>query len=303
MKKIIYYEKILKDIEKKTGNKKIQIIIDILLCILKYKASIKDYVYFAMYKMSEFEKSTILTKGKNNEYIKKYNQPKQVKYINEPVEFYKNFRSFLNRDWLEIKKKRKDFKRFCLEHQKIIVIACKGRKKIDTKDKNLDKLYNKLLEEKILIVEEEIHMISMLKKIKNKEEVTIKVITLLGHVAFSFLIVGDEFAPITIETGELKYPFAKLKKETIENNESSLNHLEITIPMWEKIKEICEEAALEIPLVGYVEWDILVSEKKCFLKKGSSFPNHYLYQRIEHRESNIGDIPLMKEIEKRKIEK
>ena len=77
----------------------------------------------------------------------------------------------------------------------------------------------------------------------------------------------------------------------------------ITIPKWKEIKELCETAALEIPEVGYVGWDVCVGKDKCFFIEGNEFPVHDLYQLPPHRNSNIGLLPLFKKAEERKIEK
>ena len=74
--------KTIQQIHKKTGKNSILIFIDIINCGIKYQAGYIDYNLFEMYRMNAFERKTIITRGINNEYIKKYNNSKYMKYFN-----------------------------------------------------------------------------------------------------------------------------------------------------------------------------------------------------------------------------
>lgn len=305
MKKIKYVFKMIENINKETEKKKIQIIFDIVLCKIKYKASLTDYDYFEMYKMTAFECDTIVTKGKNEEYIKKYNNSKYTKYINNALEFHKTFTKFLNRNWLELENV-KEFKAFCNNHQSIVAYTMKDYKPIETKNINLEKIYKELKEKKFLFVEEQVFISSSLKKIAPSANMKIKIITLLGKVLASFLYIEEEntfFVPIDIETGEITTALIDENKNVYEKYPKTNKKItNLKVPNFERLKEICELASLETPSVGYIEWNLKTEDKKCFLMSASSNPNHNLYQRPPHRHSNIGYIPIFKKIEERKIE-
>ena len=40
-------------------------------CFFKYQAGYADYIFFEMYNLSKKERKTILTRGKNNSYVKR----------------------------------------------------------------------------------------------------------------------------------------------------------------------------------------------------------------------------------------
>ena len=63
------------EVKQKTGKSKIFIFFDIVYCGLKYQAGYLDYLLFEMYKLNKNQRKTILTRGINNAYIKKYNNP------------------------------------------------------------------------------------------------------------------------------------------------------------------------------------------------------------------------------------
>ena len=304
MKKI-YVLKAIKNVHQKTNTKRIKIILDLILCKLKYKASSIDYDYFEMYKMSNFERKTCITKGKNNDLIKKYNNLKFMKYVNNPLEFHKHFDKFLNRDWLELNS-LKNFKKLCNNHKEIVAYSNKKKEHIILENINLEKLYKGLLEKKYIFVEESVKTVGSLKKIAKEANISIKMVTLLGKCLLAFLYIEEEntlIAPIEIETGNINYPAVDDEKIVYEKHpKSNKDILGITIPNWERLKEICELACLEIPEIGYIEWTLIIGEKRNYLLKGSAHPNHYMYQRAAHREHNIGIVPLIKKIEERKIE-
>ncbi len=314
--------KTIQQIHKKTGKNRILIFIDIINCGIKYQAGYIDYNLFEMYRMNAFERKTIITRGINNEYIKKYNNSKYMKYFNNKLEFNKAFNQYLNREWLELTGNNiKEFKNFCLKHENIIVKPVNdscghGVELIDTNKKDLKHLYQVLLEKKQILIEEVAIQCKKINDLHPDSVNTIRVVTLLGSVVVAFLRIGnnhnrvDNFnseglvVPIDIETGIIEYQAIDKQKNLYKKH--PITHKDIvgiTIPKWKKVKELCETAALEIPEVGYVGWDVCIGTKKCFLIEGNEFPGHDLYQLPPHRQSNIGLLPLFKQVEERKIGK
>lgn len=102
MRKIKYLFKIIGEISERTKKRKISLFFDILYCCLRYKASFKDYDLFDMVSLTNFERKTILTKGINNDFIKKYNNPKYVRNFNNMI-FKSTFEKYLKMEKLELK--------------------------------------------------------------------------------------------------------------------------------------------------------------------------------------------------------
>lgn len=314
--------KTIEEVHKKTKKGKLFIFFDVIYCGIKYQAGYIDYNLFEMYKMNKFERSTIITRGINNEFIKKYNNPKYMKFFNSKLEFNKVFDKYLNREWLELNGNNvKEFKKFCSKHDRIVVkpdsASCgKGVEIIDINGKDLKKLYQELIENGQVLVEEVAVQCKKLSDLHPESINTVRVVTLLGSVVVAFLRIGnnhnhvDNFnheglvAPIDIETGKINYQALDKQKRLYTNHPiTNKSIVGLTIPKWKKIKELCENASLEIPEVGYVGWDVCVGKDDCFFIEGNEFPGHDLYQLPPHRDSNIGLLPLFKKAEERKIEK
>ena len=312
----------INEVHQKTKKNKIMVFLDIVLCGIKYQAGYIDYNLFEMYKMNDFERKTIITRGINNEFIKKYNNPKYMKYFNSKLEFNRTFDKYLNRDWLELTGENvNEFIEFCKIHEKIVVkpdsASCgKGVEIIDTTEKNLKELYEELLSNDQILVEELAIQCKKINDLHNESINTVRVVTLLGSVVVAFLRIGnnhnnvDNFnheglvAPIDIETGIINYQALDKKKNLYSKHPiTNKDIIGLKIPKWKEIKTLCENASLEIPEVGYVGWDVCVGKDNCFFIEGNEFPGHDLYQLPPHRDSNIGLLPLFKKAEERKIEK
>lgn len=302
MKKIKNLIRVIKNARQKTNKKNIVILFDIFLCFLEYKASIEDYDAFEMFNMDNFERNTFLTKGKNEEYQKKYNTSKFKKYFVDTVSFHYHFDKYFHRDWIELRQGIKEFERFCEKHKNIIAINDRKQslEKIDTENTNQKDLYQKLISKGIRVVEEEIEKQYTLQKIK--------VTTLLGKIIASYLEIGDYkkdglIVPISIDSGKIENVAVDKQKNTyMKDPNTNQEFLKMEISNWNEIKMICESASLEIPSIGYVEWNLLVGKSKYYLINASSKPNHNRYQLPPHRNKNIGLIPMYKKIEERKIE-
>lgn len=314
--------KVIHEVHQKTHKNRIFIFFDLIYCGIKYQAGYMDYNLFEMYKMNHFERKTIITRGINNEFIKKYNNPKYMHYFNNKIEFNKAFQKYLKRDWLELNGKNiKEFKTFCNTHQTIVVkpvsSSCgKGVELIDVKGKDIKILYKELMDNEQILIEEVAKQCSTLNALHPESINTVRVVTLLGNVVVAFLRIGnnhnhvDNFnheglvAPIDIETGTIKYQALDKQKNLYSVHPITNKEIVgLTIPKWREVKELCENAALEIPEVGYIGWDVCIGKEKCFFIEGNEFPGHDLYQLPPHRDSNIGLLPIFKKAEERKIEK
>lgn len=316
IKKMDYsnFFKTIDDVQKKCGKSKLFIFFDAIICGFKYQAGYVDYQLFEMYKMNKNERKTIVTRGINNDLMKRFNNPEYFKYFNDKALFNEKFDKYLKRDWLYLTGDNlEEFKRFAKGKNSIIVKptigSCgKGVDKIDIKGVDLEKLYNKFIVEKRCLVEEVATQCEEISRIHPTSINTVRVVTLKGKVIVAFLRMGnngnvvDNFnheglvAPIDIKDGIIKYiAIDKAHNEYDIHPYTKEKIVGLEIPMWDKIIKLCEEASTEIPEIGYVGWDVCVGKKEPFLIEGNEFPGHDLYQLPPHRDGNTGLLPLFEE--------
>lgn len=311
----------LNEIHQKSKKNRILLFLDMIYCGLKYQAGYVDYSLFEMYKMNKHERKTVITRGINNEFILKYNDPKYIHIFHNKEEFNKTFQKYINRDWMIITgKNKKEFAEFCEKHKNIIVkptnAQCgKNIEKINTSEYKLKDLYEELQENGQILLEEIAIQCKTLNELHPDSINTLRVITLLGNVVACYLRIGnyhnsvDNFnhggmvVPVELEDGKIIYPALDKQGNLYKKHPlTKKDIIGLQIPKWDEVKKICEEASLEVPQVGYIGWDVCIGKEKCFFIEGNEFPGHDIYGLPPHRTNNIGLLPIFRKAEERKYE-
>lgn len=308
-------------VHKRSNKNRIFIFFDIIVCGFKYQAGYMDYNLFEMYNMNSKERKTIITRGINNSFIKKYNDQSKIYKFEDKVEFNKIFDKYLNREWIYLcEASLDDFKKYVKNKEKIIVkpidASCgKGIEVINPKNHDLEELYNTLIKNGQVLAEDIVKQNKVISDIYPHSVNTLRVVTINKKVVAAYFRIGnhgnvvDNFnhggmaTKVNIENGTIEFPAIDKNSDVFEiHPETKKPIVGVTIPMWDKVVKLCEEISHIIPEVGYVGWDISVGEDKLYLIEGNDFPGHDIYQLPVHRSDNYGMLPIfetaMKEGEK-----
>lgn len=305
------FEKI-NEIHNKTGKNKIYLFFDIVLCGIKYQAGYMDYWLFEMYNMNNSQRKTVLTRGINNNLIKKYNDSSYTHIFDNKDEFLLKFKKYVKRDFLILSDNNyDDFINFAKKHNEFIAKprngSCgKGIKKIKINN-NYKKTYNDLLNDNLIVLEELITQNNVLDELNPSSINTIRMVTINDkkscHVIVAYLRIGngkfvDNFnsggmvVPIEIESGEIKYPALDKTNHLYDVHPATKTKIKgFKIPNWNEIIKLAEELGKIIPEVGIVGWDIALSDKGPVIVEGNDFPGHDIYGLPPHRTDNIGVLP------------
>ena len=260
--------------------------------------------------MNKDERKTVVTRGINNEIIKKYNDMTYAYKFEDKALFNNLFNKYLNREWIYIKESSiEDFKKYLKGKKEVIVkplsLSCgKGVEKIVVKDHNPEELYNHLMQTDQTLVEDVAIQNKVLSDLYPHSVNTLRIVTLNKVVVAALLRIGnkgnvvDNFnhdgmvTTVDIKTGEIKYPAIDKVGNVYEvHPETNVKIVGIKIPMWNEVKKLCIEACDIVPELGYVGWDVCLGEEKPFLIEGNDFPGHDLYQLPVHRKDNYGLLP------------
>lgn len=305
----------INNIHKKTGKGRIAIFNDMRKCAVKYGAGYSDYDLFEMYNLTDEERDTYITRGRNNELIKKYNNPEYNHIFRNKVEFNTNFKEYIKRDFIEVNAASKEeLKDFMKKHKvfmaKPVLGTCgKGIEKINTSDyKNLDEIIEYLTKEGMNYeLEELIIQCDEVNKVYAGSINTVRIVTILDnnipHVICAYFRIGngkyvDNFnsggmvAPVDEETGIVIDKAIDKKKNLYANHPATNYKIKgFKFPEWNDALELVKKASYKIPEMRYIGWDVCFSNKGPVLVEGNEYPGHDIYQLPEHTHNKIGIWP------------
>lgn len=286
--------RIIKKISEKANKNVIFILFDVIYCGLFYGAGYYDYQEFEFYLLNNKERKTFLTRTKNNLIIKKYNNPDHFYKFDDKSVFNDIFKKYLKRDYLVLSKDSFDeFKNFSLKYPEMIVkpLDGEGGKGVEkysvNKKTDLKKLFNSLIKNKQLLVEECVKQHKEINKLYAKSVNTLRLFTFFdgknAYVMNSVFKIGNGGVTDNFSSGSM-YTFVNDSGEiivpAIDQSDNifvkhPLTNIKITgfnVPLYKEACDMVLEAAKEIPEVKYVGWDVAISETGPVIIEGNSFP-------------------------------
>lgn len=311
--------KVVGRIHKKTGKNRLFLFIDMIVCGFKYKAGYLDYELFEMYDLNAKQRATILTRGKNDDFVKKYNVRTYRDLFNNKWKFNNKFKKFTKRDFMLLdENNEKEFNEFCKGKEYIIAKPIDGTHGDGIMKIKPDKgTYKKLIKGESRLIEDYIIQDKGMDKLNPSSINTLRIVTLydqgVSSIVCTYLRVGnhkivDNFnnggmvVPINTDTGIIEYKAIDKAGNVYEKHpETGTKFIGFKIPQFEEAKKMCMEASKVIPEVGYVGWDVGISNKGPCLIEGNDYPGHDIYNLPIHRTNGIGVYPdFLKRMERKK---
>lgn len=285
--------KIAKSISKKTKRNYLLLLLDMIYCGFFYQAGYYDYQEFEFYNLNRKERTTYLTRGKNNEIVRTFNNKAYFYKFENKVEFNRIFNEYLNRDWLYLDNNPEAFVDFFKKHPSIIVkpVAETGGNGVEKHfyidDNHAKELYNKLVENKQNLVEDFIKQHPDLNMLYPDSVNTLRIFTFFknGQAYFlqAILKIGnggvvDNFSSggmytYVDETGTV-FVEAIDKEDNIhyEHPISKAKIVGFKVPMFKEAVDLVKECSRIVPEVSYVGWDVAISTTGPVIVEGNCFP-------------------------------
>ncbi len=309
----------VKTVHQITGKNRPSVLLDVVGCGLRYGAGFNDYLLCEFYNLTPEQRATYVTRSVNNTLVQLLNDREYYHYFDNKSEFYTKFAHYIGRDWLDFSKAgQKEFEKFLSGRDQIMVkpedgTGGKGVEKLFTADyKNPVQMYQKLMADNVGVVEEVLQQHPDLDRLNPSSINTLRVVTVLNdsgaHIVYAHIRIGNGgrpvdnlhsggmFAPIDMETGLVQYPgYDKDRKTYKKHPQTGVDIQGFQIPLWEKCKAMCVEAAGLVPQMRYVGWDVAVTPTGPVLVEGNNLPGYDILQMPPHTPDRVGMLPRFRE--------
>lgn len=312
---------VINDMHKRSKRSRFNLFIDMYKMYKKGYTWLNYYTYNFDRVLDPEIRSTYLSQyGDNSRIYRRFIDENETKYLKDKVEFINKYKSFLGREIIILNNSNFDeFNTFLDKHTKIFAkdpYSCggKGVDYIDTSGIDRNLLYQTLLEEMKVIIEEPIKQCDEMAKLSVNSVNTIRTGTAIdnnGNINILYTVLrvsGSEsfldnasqggYWTLLSENGEITKPMYKnLPKEYIteSNPITGFKYTGFVIPRFEEVKKLALEAASICKGLRYVGWDIAITDDGPILIEGNDFPTTELYQAYVHMEDGKGKVKLFEE--------
>ena len=276
--------------------------LDMYLNAVIHGAGFTDYFRGDYFGASAEHKRTFVTTRSFYKILAYLNDEGYANVMRDKVLFDQVFHSYLGREFINLR--TADFDAFCaFVEGKDVVFAKKpagfgghGVSKVELAGKTVNELgavYQGLIERDQILVEEEIVQAAEVNEINPKCVASFRVITLVkdgkAHLIGNSLRVNQNEGDVIGCAGDLYFGLegdGHLSTHAVDDYGTIYEEHPLTGKRFEDVEisgvdkafDICLRAALEVPQVRYVGWDIAFSENGPVLMEGNAYPGYGLVQ-------------------------
>ena len=291
------YTSALNKLSKQSGISRLYLYFDCLWSYLHYGCMINHYAKGNFYMRRCFERNRILTYKKWITVLK-YNDENFTHLLKNKEDFNNYFHNYIGRNWLFSKGlSYTTFVSFLMQYHRAFIKPVDGLEgfgcKIVEYDSGADyhQLYETLIKSRYMI--EEVVVQHPLMVFGNKSVNTIRVYTIYDKKIRKAICIkttlrvgiGDSIVDNSHSGGisyevDLNTGIVDSRGWRINGESDYLYHpgtdicmMGMKIPFWDKVLNICEDAASLIPQVSFIGWDVAITQNGPILIEGNNTPD------------------------------
>ncbi|MBQ9167024.1 MAG: carboxylate--amine ligase [Oscillospiraceae bacterium] len=308
---------VINRVHEKCGQNKIYTFFDILNCAVRYGAGYYDYLIFAFYDMNAKQRATYMTRVRNKRLIEKLNDFNYTHIFTHKNEFNKRFTRYLGRDFRDVADiNQDDFISFMTGKDVIFAKpnvgeSGKGIERLKTCDfSNLEEMYAYVKDpaHNFGVIEEQLVQHPDLNVLYPLAINSYRIVTLVqdgvAHCVYAVSKSGNEgkfvdnmensglCCPIDQETGKIAgcaHTSALINYDV--HPYTGVTLMGFQLPFVKEAVELAKEAAMEVPEIRYVGWDVCVTPDGPAIIEGNVYPGYDFWQLPEHTPDKIGLYP------------
>lgn len=308
-------------IRERCGWSRARIFMDIMDCAVRYGAGYNDYLIFAYWEKDRAQRSTMVTRVKNkriNEYL---NDPAYAHIFDRKSEFNKLFADYLRRDILVVSEADEAALERFMEDKEIVFAkpdsseSGKGIERLKKADfASAEKLYRYVREKNFGVLEEEIVQHEAMRALYPLAVNTLRIATVVGddgktvYCPYATAKMGNEgkfvdnmensglCCPVDLETGRMRGPAHTSALVTFD--EHPYTHIRLDgyeIPYAKEAVELAKRAALVVPQMRHIGWDVCIMPDGPAIVEGNDYPGYDFSQLPEHTPDKTGLAPFFRQ--------
>lgn len=300
-----------------SGKSKLWLTADMIRSAAKFGAGYYDYMTFGFWDLTDAQRATYVTRIVSKKLISLLNDDQYFDVFDDKEKFNKIFAKYIRRECIDYQKASKEEVRAFVERHP--VLFCKptngscghGCQRLDSRDyPDFDSFYAALGQQEAYLLEE------LLIQHPDNAEVyplamnCMRLITLIDsqgepHVIFATQKFGlngrvvDNYGfgcRVDLETGKICSPGVSGDGSLgITYDEHPMTHVKLvgrSIPMFFEACEMVKQAALEIPSVRYVGWDVGITPDGPAIVEGNNYCAHDFWQLPAQTPEKTGMLPV-----------
>lgn len=299
---------------------KLWMLFDYYWSLIRHGAIVADYFEYEFWRKSNYERKEYVTML-DAKRITKYFNKGRIELFNDKEKFNKFFAKYHKlKDWYFPSDKTEDDFVEWVESCNYDIwvkpnLGASGvgiyKPDVETEAK-IRELYREISKSDSLFCEERFHQTGILNELNPSSLNTIRVYTLKvgndikimsagvriggGDAIVDNIHSGGMAANIDIETGIVTDAGYNLKGDRYLFHPKSKRLIPGTrVPRWNEILDMCKEASAEVSDVGFIGWDVAVSEEMVCLVEGNNGGNFDLPQIIARKGCKRAYFSAMKE--------
>lgn len=284
---------ISKRISKKHNTSRIKVMLDMIWCSVRHGAMWTEYNDLDFYLRSGKNRATFITTFYNFKLYNILNEKNYRNIFHEKILFLESFKDFIKREWIKIDgKSDEEIKNFLLSHKNIVAKASYGDsgQQIEvlhlSEDDDLNKTVDYIRQRKLNLLEEQIYNCDEIKKLNPTSLNTLRIVSVVQNGCVNILFAGirvgsrdaeidnisqgGKVARIDISSGKIDSVFY-VKSSSCDFSLSSGGDdaIGFQIPLWNEVIETVRSAALKIPQIRFVAWDVAITPNSIELVEGN----------------------------------
>ncbi len=308
------------EIKRRSGKRRLWLLRDMLRCAIKFNAGYMDYKIAEMYRLTDAQKATVITRGLSNTIVRRMNDKAYWHLFDDKATFNELFKEHIGRHWIKIAADTDvaAFTDFLSQNGDLIAKPLEGSSGVGiehfTRPHWVGReaaFLQELNQKGIGILEERVVQHPEMMRMCPTSVNTVRIATLLGDkkqgVVYAFLRIGNGkimdnvdcggmAARVDLESGKLLTVGADKAGNTYENHPmTGTPIIGFQVPYFQEALDMCNAAALKVPQMRFIAWDVAITQNgPCFIE-GNSFPSHAVPQFAAHYPDGIGIMKAFRE--------